>query len=437
MAERELGFRKIAEKPLEATHESLQDPEYFKKISLGDIYGRTTLKPGTRLVTDIPYSKYSKLEWKDDKYRELTMLLREKYDIPHIACYSSEWRHGQDKNGRWGNQVKNPKLVISVGMGAAMTNWAPFVAERGAITALATSISGTEKPVVLDVGTGNGFTSKLLAQDGNTRVIGVDPNLSRYEQLPDTSGDVSFREADIFELIEEFGPNRFSQDTERIKEILEKIKGSFMEDKNMYFWGMQHGFFRGMGYKDFSNEVKKLRKIAGRNREQSPVDLAICSFMTVGDDLTLAIRDGIRPKAIAYAMPVNGFSGVGNFYLEDEKKKGIENKVVSFNPGKEYRTVACWQTFWQDDWGRYCYEQGLGLEQALVVVQLRKDIKPKLQKEIPVVRTYPFDMEIAEVIRTGKRWEKFDTDYYKGIMGKVKLLEPRIDLPYKTLGSGT
>lgn len=418
MVERQQDLAKIPDQQL--TPEPLQGSEYFSRLPLGDIYGRTTLKPGTRIMTDIPNDDDAYKLFKDhERLRELA----EKHGIPHIASGS----YGGDRK-------KQPFIEISAGIGAPMTNWAPFVAERGAIAALATSISGKEKPVVLEVGAGNGFTSKLLAADNNLRVVGIDPNLSRYEQLPDTPGDVTLRDADILNLVQEFGPVRSAQDTARIKEILERIKGSFMEDKNMYFWGMQHGFFRGMGYGDFGKDVAELRKTAGKYKEQSPVDLVVCSFMTTGDDLTLAIRDGIRPKAIVYVMPLNGLSGVGNYYFDEGRKRGIENEVVSFNPGKEYQTVARWQTFWQDEWSRVCYQSTLGIEQADVVVQLRNDVKPKALREMPVVRTYPFDEQLAEAIRvTSKPSEHFNSDYYRGIMGKMELLQPRVDLPYKML----
>ena len=415
----------LVRRPAELTHEPLQSSEYFSRISLGDIYGRTTLKPGTVIVTDIPNdSTFDHSLFSDhERLKELA----EHYGIPSI---------GSGSYGGFGTKWQKPFVEITAGMGTPMTNWAPFVAERGAITALATSISGNDKPVILDVGAGNGFTSKLLAADNNLRVVGIDPSLSRYEQLPDTPGEVSLREADVFDLIEEFGPARSPQDTARIKDTLQRIKDSLMKDKNMYFWGMQHGVFRDMGYGDFGKEVAELRKAAGRYREQSPVDLVVCSFMTTGDDLTLAIKDGIRSKAIVYVMPLNGLSGVGNYYFEGDRKRGIENEVVSFNPGKEYHTVARWQTFWREEWGRFCYDQGFGIEQADVVVQLRNDVKPKQPREIPVVQTHPFDVEIADTIRTGKRWgENFNADYYRGIMERMRLLQPRVDLPYETIQS--
>ena len=410
----------LSKRPDQLTPEPLQGSEYFSRLPLGDIYGRTTLKPGTRIMTDIPNDDDAYKLFKDhERVRELA----EKHGIPHIGSGS----YGGDRK-------KQPFIEISAGMGAPMTNWAPFVAERGAIAALAISISGSDRPVVLEVGAGNGFTSKLLAADKCLRVVATDPNLSKYEQIPYTPGDVTLRDADVFDLVEEFGPARSLQDTARIKEILERIKGSFMEDKNMYFWGMQHGFFRGMGYGEFGKDVAELRKTAGKYKQQSPVDLVVCSFMTTGDDLTLAIRDGIRPKAIVYVMPLNGLSGVGNYYLDDDRKRGVENEVVSFNPGKEYQTVARWQTFWHDEWGRFCYDQSFGIEQADVVVQLRNDVRPRAPREIPVVRTYPFDEQIADAIRTGRKsTQPFNADYYQGIMGKVELLQPRVDLPYKML----
>lgn len=431
MTEKEQDFIR---EPIKLSPEPLQISEYFSKISLADIYGRTTLRPETQITTDIPYE--DGMKWHNAIFNRDLILqeIADRYGIPHVSSFSSEWKWGQDENGKFGNLVKNPKLVISVGMGAPITNWSPFIAERGAISALATSISGKDKPVVLEVGAGNGFTSKLLAADNALRVIGIDPNLLRYKQLPDTPGNVTLREVDIFDLTKEFGPARSAQNTAQIEEILKKIRDSFMRDKNMYFWGMQHGLFRGMGYGDFDKEVKELKKIAGKYKEQSPVDLVVCSFMTTGDDLTLAIRDGIRPKAIVYVMPLNGLSGVGNYYFGGEKIRNVENKVISFNPGKEYRTVARWQTFWQDEWTRCCYStSSLGMEQADVVVQLRNDVKLKPAKNIPTVRTYSFDTEIANTIQDGPKWPNFNHDYYRGIMGKMELLRPRIDLPYKTL----
>lgn len=431
MAERE---QDLVIRLAEPTHEPVLDSGYFSKLSLSDIYGRTTLKPGTQITTDIPYEDVMKWHNAIKDHDPVLREIADRYGIPHAASLSSEWKWGRDENGEFGNLVKNPRLVISVGMGAPMTNWAPFVAERGAIAALATSISGSDRPTILEVGAGNGFTSRLLAADNGLRVVGIDPNLSKYKQLPDTPGDVTLREADIFDLIEDFGPVRSPEDTAWITETLRRIRGSFMKDKNIYFWGVQHGFFRGMGYRDFSKEVAELRKTAGRHKEQSPVDLVVCSFMTTGDDLTLAIRDGIRPKAIVYVMPLNGLSGVGNYYFDVGRKRGIENEVVSFNPGKEYHTVARWQTFWQDEWSRVCYESVLGMEPADVVVQLRNDVKPKTPRELPVVRTYPFDEQLTEAIRvTRKPSENFKADYYRGVMGKMELLHPRIKLSYKML----
>lgn len=419
MAERQQG---LARRPDQLVPEPLQGSEYFSRLPLGDIYGRTTLKPGTRIVTDIPNDNDAHKLFEDhERLRELA----EKHGIPRIGG----GKYGGDRN-------KQPFIEISAGMGAPMTNWAPFVAERGAIAALATSISGSETPVVLEVGAGNGFTSKLLAADNRLRVVATDPNLSKCEQLPDTPGNITLRDANAIDLIEEFGPARSAQDSARIKEILEKIKGSFMQNKNMYYWGMQHGVFRGMGYGNFDKEVAELRKTAGRYKEQSPVDLVVCSFMTTGEDLTLAIRDGIRPKAIVYVMPLNGLSGVGNYYFDEGRKRGIENEVVSFNPGKEYQTVARWQTFWEDEYGRFCYDQSFGMEQADVVVQLRNGVKPRAPREIPVVRTYPFDEQIADVILTGRKPTYFNADYYRGIKEGVKLLQPKVDLPYRALGSG-
>ena len=50
--------------------------------------------------------------------------------------------------------------------------------------------------------------------------------------------------------------------------------------------------------------------------------------MTTGTDLTLAIRDGIHPKAIIYVKPVNGFSGVGDYYQGPQREWLIKLLVL-------------------------------------------------------------------------------------------------------------
>ena len=37
-----------------APQENLSSGEFFSRLTLADIYGQYTLKPGTRIVTDIP-----------------------------------------------------------------------------------------------------------------------------------------------------------------------------------------------------------------------------------------------------------------------------------------------------------------------------------------------------------------------------------------------
>lgn len=394
----------LIKNPGDLPQEQLPNSEYFSGLRLKDIYGTFTVKPGTSIVTDIPYdfNVHTRID------RDLSRQIAERYGVTSIGVWSSEWKHGQDENGKWGNTIKDPRLVISATMGPPKTNWAPHVGERGAISALAATLATGEKPLVLDVGCAGGFTSKLLAADYNLRVVGIDPRYSDFDQIPRTPGDVRLMDLSIFDALGEFGPARMPQDLERIKEILEKIRGSFANRSELYFWGMQHGL--GMSYEDFDKEVAELRSLAGRYEQQSPVDLVLCSFMTTGTDLTLAIRDGIRPKAIVYVAPMNGLSGVGNYYFEAEgynnKGRGLENKVTSFNPGGEYQTIAHWQTFWSDDWGRSAYEQPLAIEPAEVIVQVRKDFKRSKSASLPMVRTYGWDEAISEIISKERAKDK-------------------------------
>ena len=76
----------LVRRPAELTHEPLQSSEYFSRISLGDIYGRTTLKPGTVIVTDIPNdSTFDHSLFSDhERLKELA----EHYGIPSIGSGS-------------------------------------------------------------------------------------------------------------------------------------------------------------------------------------------------------------------------------------------------------------------------------------------------------------------------------------------------------------
>lgn len=408
----------LAKRPVELTRESLQSSEYFSRISLGDIYGRTTLKPGTAIVTDIPNtSTFDHSLFSDhEKLKELA----EHYGIPSI---------GSGSYGGFGTKWQKPFVEITAGMGAPMTNWVPHVFERGAVLALAHSLSKDSQPFVLDVGCGTGLTAKLFAVDGEARVVGIDPRLSKYDLVRETPGNVTLLKANVIDAFGEFAPERKSETARRINEIISQVHDSFKDKAHLYFSAMNHGF--ELHHADFSREIRELQGLARKNEKSSQVDVVICSFMSTGTDLTLAIRDGIRPKAIVYVMPINGLAGVGNYYFGSLGR----DSSVSFNPGRDYNTVARWQTFWEDDWGRVCYDQGLGIEQAEVVVQLRNDVKPKPSKDVPSVRTYPFDEEIVEAIRTGRRWPNFRTDYYQGVMEKITLLKPkRADLPYRRIG---
>lgn len=392
----------------------IKDGDFFFSLTLADIYGQYTVKPGTRIVTDIPYE--SSLRWHNVTDAELEEIAK-RYGIPSIASLSheSDWRQGED--GKFGNQIKNPQLVVSAGMGAPLTAWSPFVNERGAILAFADSLKQTDISHILEVGCGNGFVSKLLAADGHARVTGIDPEFSAYDQFPLTSGDVTLRETDIFDVIDEFGPRRSHSDQTRIKQILEKIRASFAGKEDRYFWGIQHGL--RMRYEDFSEEVEVLQELAAKEEHPSLVDIVLCSFMSTGTDLTLAIRDGIRPKAIVYVKPMNELAGVGDFYAETYTNDSRDaNEVVSFNPGKSYRTVTRWRTFWYDEWGREAYGQVLGVEPAEVVVQLRKDIeylRPKMTDV--VVRAYDWDMKIAEIIKKHqeKEYSRQDLPFFQGL----------------------
>lgn len=97
----------LIRRPAELTHEPLQGSEYFSRISLGDIYGKTTLKPGIQITTDIPYEDAMKWHNAIVNHDPILKEIADRYGIPHAASLSSEWAWGRDESGKFGNLVKN------------------------------------------------------------------------------------------------------------------------------------------------------------------------------------------------------------------------------------------------------------------------------------------------------------------------------------------
>jgi len=84
---------------------------------------------------------------------------------------------------------------------ARVSFFLPKREEVEAILHLAELISGVDKPLILDIGCGNGFLAYLLAKEGDVDVIGIDPNhnlieeASKHYKLPNLqliSGDSKF-----------------------------------------------------------------------------------------------------------------------------------------------------------------------------------------------------------------------------------------------------
>lgn len=383
--------------------EGLSGSEFFSGLTLPDIYGRYTLKPGTQIITDIPapIGKFPDLS------REELKKIAARYGIPSIGAY----HQGTGANNS--EVSENSRLILSAGIGEPMTLWAPYVSERGTIMALARSLAGNKKPLILDARCGNGFVSKLLAVEGEARVIGVDSYLAEYDQLPITPGSVEFREAEILDLIGEFGPTRLPESRKRIYETIKSLIVRLDDREELHFWG--HHESDG---EQFQDEMRELQELAERNLRPSPVDVAICNFVRVGRDQIHAIRDGIHPRAIVYVKLMSQPSR--NSYYDDLKtnpEKDMVDEPTSFNPGRNYTTVARWRTFWSDEWGREAYGQPLGIEAAEVVVQVHKDTGLK-KPPVSTVRTYGWDEEIAQIVskyRDRTSGSKAESGFFLGI----------------------
>lgn len=369
-----------------------QKTDYFANLSIADIYGKWKVPLGTEIITDIPWSVYCEWDKQPQQQSDLRKReLMERYQIPSIAAYGS----GSEKQKIYG------VLVLHPGPTPVLTHWAPSYEERKLLAQLSLALASSSRPYIVDFGCGTGFLSKLLASDNLARILGVEIDAKQIKGLPKTEGDVEFIQGNIYDVWRLLRPDREPGIQNKVGEIIDEITLVLSRYAEQYssrrrFHNMDFGP-KGL----FAKRLKKLNLTAKLNLGESPVDLAICSFMEVGVEMTIPIRDGILPKCIVYARPLNGNSGVTDYYYYLDnlgiRADKLKNWVSSYNPGRNYRTVARWPTIWEDNWRTlmHGFSSSIGAE---IIIQLRKDVSVEDLPDIEVEH-YPWDEEIEEIMR--------------------------------------
>lgn len=363
--------------------------DYFSNLTLADIYGKLTVPLGTEIVTDIPYGDWYNHYKEDDALQKKELM--ERYSIPSIASFSS----GSEKQKKYGF------LVVHPGPTPALTHWLPCFEERRLIAELSLALTDRDKPLIAEFGCGTAFLSKLLASERLTRVLGVDIDEVQMRQLPPTEGELDLVVGDVYDIWRIFSPQREPTAQREITKIIDEITLDLRKNAKSYASRRRiHNMDSGPKGR-FAKRLKKLNEVAWQRLRETPLDLVVCSFMQPGVEMTIPIRDGILPKCIIYVRPENGISGVTDHYFCTNSLGMSSAKIVdwvsSYNPGRNYRTVARWRTIWQDNWQTILYGLSASIG-AEMIVQLRKDVKiwnlPGVE-----VRHFHWDDEIKEIMR--------------------------------------
>lgn len=299
---------------------------------------------------------------------------------------------------------------------AHITEWLPYHAERQLILRLAQSLAGEKrKPLIIDAGCGSGAITKILAADGLATCIGIDFMSDKRGStvLPPING-ADIRSVDLWDALGELSPQFPSDISKERQELLRGLRERIQTDPVFAYVDI-FGASGQIGDPEAMNEnVRRLQELAQLRTAESPVDLVVCSYMPSTADLTIAIRDGIHPKAIVYVFPNNGMSGAGDYYIteyeagfpEDDTDRftfrdtetDVEpttvnpNTVISYNPGTNYHTAVRWSTTWQNNWFRR--GQGFGRPfDSEVAIQLRNDVQ--IQQSLPPhIEKYPLDLQL-------------------------------------------
>lgn len=377
---------------------------FFRGMSLGDFYGKSRPNP-----KKIAISSEQFLRWASSAPNDEERIIRDREKTAFALSYGIEQIGGMQGHKDDGHFLNESSTYEGI------TWWVPYSLERQLILRLAQSVvESGEKPVILDAGCGSGAVTKLLAADGRADTFGVDLMLHEIgsNSLPPIQGA---HLADV-NLWDTLGVLSSTPETEELlalkKDLLQRVHDRVRHDPVFEHLSIFSASAQVGDPEALNLEVERLQQIAQQRQQESPIDIALCSFMPTTAELTIPIRDGINPKAIVYVRPMNGMSGAGDYYCTELEKdypdEGFtlrdvndgdfeptqvnENTIISYNPGVNYKTVARWVTTWQNNWmSRNGSFSRIG--DAEVVIQLRRDVKLRPIPS-PVVEQYDFDIEM-------------------------------------------
>lgn len=390
---------------------------FFRGMSLGDFYGKD--RPNPRRI-EISTEQF--LRWGSTPPNDEERQIRYDEKMTFARAHGIEEIGGMQSHKDTGSFLEERRSYQHI------TEWLPHQGERQLILRLAQSVADEgRKPVILDAGCGSGAITKILAADGLATTIGVDMLLDKRgaDRLPEVAG-ASIRNVDLWDILDElspqFPPNIQRQRQELLKRLRERIQNDpVFEHLSIFSASAQIGEPEAM-----NEEVARLQELSKLRVGDSPVDLVICSFMPSTADLTVAIRDGIHPKAIVYIRPSGGMSGAGDYYITEEEAKYPDddnaftfrdgeddikptkvnpNTIISYNPGVNYRTAAKWVTPWQNSWMRG-YDKFGYLFNVEAAAQLRNDIRVQ-DAESPSVERYSLDIQLENGFSKQEQKEQF------------------------------
>ncbi len=372
----------------------------IQTLTLPDIFGKARDNPLKIPITEEQYKKWSL--GKDEEGKRAFARLHSIEDFPGVSFERGEC---------FLNESYSTKELAF---------WLPYPEERIAILQIAQAAAQGKKPVILEVGYGSGLVSNLLASDGHANVVGVDDNSEelRTNIIPDVPGVTLFTR-DIWDMIDRFGPSFSVENEEQRKKLLEAVRqaGQTFEVTD-HFGDLMLG-----NPNKLNEEIANLQSIAPQAEQESPIDVVLCSFMSLNSELTVPIRDGIFPKVIIYVRPNNRKSGAGDFYEvtkdnvvnvdddinDDNPFQAVNpNSHISFNPGVNYTAVYRWGTPWAQDLPSFGFdwesEHKVDKSTAEVVVQVRKDVVLDPVDPLLVGR-YNFDNEMKDL--WGEKLQEF------------------------------
>lgn len=287
--------------------------------------------------------------------------------------------------------------------------WVPHKNERNLLVNLSYALADSGQPLLVDAASGTGLLGRILAEAGNIKVISFDINHEAIAKLPPTLTPHQIIQADLWDMPEKLGPKLLQILSDERGELLERIRTS-PSTHGGEFYTVYNKI--NLGYeKSFAGEVERLQQINEFGiLVNSPVDLVICSFMDIERDLTTPLRDGIHPRALVYVRKVDGLAGAGDYYLEEPEDTNLKKSIISFNPGRHYKTAARWRSVCYCDWSMAkdsVLIDSAKLE-AEVVVQLRSDVTLGKYPSLSIAQ-YSWDQELEDLMVKLGRFENYKT----------------------------